>query len=324
MWSRQVSPPPESPRARFADPDWTASGQRRAGVTLTALETLWFNTGTLCNLACPSCYIESSPRNDRLAFLSRAEVRACLDEAAGLAPPPHEIGFTGGEPFANRDITGMIEDALARGFRVLVLTNAMAPLDHHRARLLGLRAMFPGRLTLRVSLDHYAPARHEEMRGPRSWAPAVEGLLWLARHGFVVAVAGRTASGEPEAVLRSGYARLFAGLGLELDARDPAALVLFPEMTDDDNVPEISESCWAVLHKRPEQMMCASSRMVVKRKGADRLSVVACTLLPYDPRFDLGPSLAAAARRVPLNHRHCANFCVLGGGSCSASRNDGG
>jgi hypothetical protein len=57
--------------------------------------------------------------------------------------------------------------------------------------------------------------------------------------------------------------------------------------------------------------------MVVKRKGADRPAVVACTLLPYDAQFELGPTLADAAAWVPLNHPHCAKFCVLGGGSCS-------
>jgi hypothetical protein len=64
-------------------------------------------------------------------------------------------------------------------------------------------------------------------------------------------------------------------------------------------------------------MMCASARMVVKRRGADRPAVVACTLLPYDPAFELGATLAEAARPVALNHPHCAKFCVLGGAACS-------
>ena len=38
----------------------------------------------------------------------------------------------------------MLEDALARGFRVLVLTNAMKPISAHRAALLALqRTRFP-------------------------------------------------------------------------------------------------------------------------------------------------------------------------------------
>jgi hypothetical protein len=57
--------------------------------------------------------------------------------------------------------------------------------------------------------------------------------------------------------------------------------------------------------------------MVVKRKGAPRPHVVACTLLPYDERFALGETLSDASGAVSLNHPHCARFCVLGGASCS-------
>jgi hypothetical protein len=86
---------------------------------------------------------------------------------------------------------------------------------------------------------------------------------------------------------------------------------------DGRDVPEITTACWGILGKSPDDLMCARSRMLVRRKGEDRPSVVACTLLPYDRRFDLGPTLADAARDVPLNHPDCARFCVLGGGSCS-------
>jgi hypothetical protein len=83
------------------------------------------------------------------------------------------------------------------------------------------------------------------------------------------------------------------------------------------DVPEISTGCWDILHVDPGSMMCATSRMVVKAKGAAAPHVVACTLLPYDERFALGPTLADAGGRVMLNHPHCARFCVLGGASCS-------
>jgi hypothetical protein len=83
-------------------------------------------------------------------------------------------------------------------------------------------------------------------------------------------------------------------------------------------VSEITTACWGILHKSPSDVMCASSRMVVKRKGAMRTSVLACTLIPYDPGFELGETLAQANRAVALNHPHCAKFCVLGGASCSA------
>ncbi len=304
---------PLSP-AKFADPLVTADGSRRAVVPLQGLETLWLNTGTLCNLACASCYIESSPTNDALVYLTLAEAERFMGEL----PAPIEIGFTGGEPFMNPDMPAMLEAALTLGHRVLVLTNAMRPMRRHEGALLALKARFGNKLTLRVSIDHYTPEVHEGERGPGSWEPMLEGLRWLSTNGFSIAAAGRALAGEGEATARAAYGALFAQEGIAIDAASPAQLVIFPEMDESADVPEITEACWGILHKRPAEVMCASSRMVVRRKGEGEARVVACTLLPYDPQFDLGATLAEAARPVPLNHPHCARFCVLGGASCSA------
>jgi uncharacterized Fe-S cluster-containing radical SAM superfamily protein len=304
--------------SKFRDPFFTAKGEERAWVSLKKLRTLWFNTGTLCNLTCRNCYIESSPRNDRLAYLSAAEVAAYLDEIERDGLGTEEIGFTGGEPFMNPEFPAMVEDPLRRGLQVLVLTNAMRPMMKRQAQLLALNARFPDRLVIRVSLDHYGQAWHEMERGRRSWAPTLAGLTWLSRNGFAVRVAGRRFSGESDTALRTGYARLFREHELPIDAFDAEQLVLFPEMDATKDVPEITTACWGILGVSPDAMMCASSRMVLKRKGAPHPSVVSCTLLPYDPQFELGRSLREASGAVPLNHPHCARFCVLGGGSCSA------
>ena len=117
------------PREKFVDPALTAKGEPRASVPLVRLDTLWLNTGTLCNLACATCYIESSPTNDALVYLRAPDAVRYLEEAAGMGT--REIGFTGGEPFMNPDILAMLEDSLARGFEVLVLTNAMRPMRRH-------------------------------------------------------------------------------------------------------------------------------------------------------------------------------------------------
>ena len=45
----------------FLNKNFTSDGKPRAYVELKNIETLWFNTGTLCNLQCNDCYIESSP-----------------------------------------------------------------------------------------------------------------------------------------------------------------------------------------------------------------------------------------------------------------------
>jgi hypothetical protein len=67
--------------------------------------------------------------------------------------------------------------------------------------------------------------------------------------------------------------------------------------------------------------------MVVKRRGEAKPTVVPCTLIPYDPAFDMGTTLEIARAAddgmftdgaVKLCHPHCSKFCVLGGGSCSS------
>jgi uncharacterized Fe-S cluster-containing radical SAM superfamily protein len=307
--------------AKFRDPEVTVQGKRRASVALRRLETLWFNTGTLCNIECVHCYIESSPRNDRLEYITRAEVAAYLDEIAALDLPTREIGFTGGEPFLNLELAGMMEDALLRGFEVLVLTNAMQPMMRLPVReaLLRLRETYGDRITLRISIDHYTREYHDAERGPDSFDTTLRGVRWLVAHAFHLSVAGRTRWDEEEVSARDGYRRLFTAEEIPVDANDPSELLLFPEMDATVDVPEITSDCWSLLDVDPNAMMCATSRMVVKRKGAETPAVIACTLLPYEPQFELGGDLEESLDTVQLNHPHCAKFCVLGRGSCSVS-----
>lgn len=314
------------PAAKFADPDTTAKGEARAIVPFDRLDTLWINTGTLCNITCRNCYIESSPANDRLAYITLAEVVSYLDEA--IAFGTREIGFTGGEPFLNPDMIGMIEAALERGFSVLVLSNAMLPMQRPAIKrgLLALKDRFGDRFAVRVSLDHHTAALHEDERGAGTFEKTMTGLAWLNTNGFRIAIAGRLLWGESESEARRGYGSLVVARGLAIDVDDAAQLMLLPEMESGYDGPEITTACWGILNKAPASVMCASSRMVVKRKGAASPVVLPCTLLPYDARFEMGATLADAQRAdggmfaqggVKLCHAHCAKFCVLGGGRCS-------
>lgn len=305
---------------KFCDPAVTAKGQERANVPLSALQTLWFNTGTLCNITCAHCYIESSPKNDRLAYLSLDDVRLYLDEIARDRLPTKLIGFTGGEPFMNKAMIAILEETLSRGYEALVLTNAMRPMQRHKPQLLELKARHGARLRLRVSLDDPSAAVHDAERGVGTYDKTLVGLKWLAAHGFAVDVAGRKFAHEPEPALRARFQALFDEIGLKLDASDPSALVIFPEMEMHADPPEITTACWGILRKQPSDVMCASARMVVKRKGGAAPAVLACTLLPYDARFELGASLREASRPVALNHKYCASFCVLGGATCGAAK----
>ena len=106
----------------------TAIGDNRAFVNFTKLETLWFNTGTLCNLSCKGCYIESSPINNKLLYLSLKDVEEYLRQIKMYKLSCNTIGFTGGEPFMNKDIIPIINLCIKENYNILVLTNAMQPM----------------------------------------------------------------------------------------------------------------------------------------------------------------------------------------------------
>ncbi len=303
---------------KFSNPLITRDGDQRAFVEFNGFKTLWFNTGTLCNIACSNCYIESSPKNDRLVYLSLADVVEFLDELEKLSGKTCEIGFTGGEPFLNPDFLKMLEECQRRDLSIMVLTNAMKPLQNKIDGLLKLKKVFgTKKIVFRVSIDHYNKDLHEVERGVGTWDPMIKGLKWLRDNKYTINIAGRSLSQESDNECREGYKTLFDELGLRLDAYNPSELVIFPEMDITVDVPEITTNCWEILSVRPETQMCASSRMVIKRKGQKRPIVVSCTLLPYEREFELGKTLSEASKKIYLNHQHCSKFCVLGGASCS-------
>ena len=305
---------------KFKDPDVTAAGEKRASVYFKSLKTLWFFTGSLCNIECINCYIESSPTADHFVYLTPEDMAPYLDEVEALGYGKIEIAFTGGEPYMNPHILRLSEMALERGHCLLVLTNAMRPMMRPRIQkgLLELKTRFGDAMTLRISLDHYAQAQHDKERGQGSFDAAIKGINWLSENGFHINLAGRTIWGEGEDVSRAGYGALIDAGNWRIDKDSPKQLVLFPEMDEQVDVPEITTACWGILGKSPDDIMCSSARMVVRRKGAKRAAVLACTLLWDDDQFELGPTLENARAPIKLNHPHCAKFCVLGGASCSA------
>ena len=299
---------------KFKDPITTIDGSKRAFIEAKKIKTLWFNTGTLCNIECKNCYIESSPKNDRLVYLTFNEVKLFIDEVIDKNLGTNEIGFTGGEPFMNKDILKMIEYSLSKNFKVLILSNAMKPMLNVKEDLLKLNHQ---NLFIRVSIDHYQKEKHEVVRGKNTFDVMMRGLLWLNSNNFNYALATRLLWGEEEDQLRNNFNQFINKYNLKLDAKSEQQLVTFVEMDKKVDTPEITTACWNILGKNPDDIMCSWSRMVVKKKGMLKPSVIACTLLPYEDEFDLGQSLTSSLQKIYLNHKHCSKFCVLGGSSCS-------
>ena len=299
---------------KFKNQKVTADGSNRAFIEARNIKTLWFNTGTLCNIECKNCYIESSPKNDSLAYLTFEEVKSFIDEAIDKNLGTSEIGFTGGEPFMNKDIMKMIDYSLNKNFKVLVLSNAMKPMLNRTKELIKLNH---SNLTIRVSIDHYEKEKHEEIRGKNTYDVMLQGLKWLNENNFNYTLATRLLWKEKEEDLRKNFGTFIKNNNLKLDTYSPKELVTFAEMDEKIDTPEITTSCWDILNKDPNDIMCSWSRMVVRKKNSKNPSVIACTLLPYADEFDLGETLTNSLQKIYLNHKHCSKFCVLGGSSCS-------
>ena len=225
-----------------------------------------------------------------------------------------EIGFTGGEPFLNKDFSKMLNHSVQQNVEVLVLTNAMKPMLNKRSEILYLNK---DKLTFRVSIDHVDQKKHEKIRGQNSYKSMIEGIKWLRDNNFRISLATRLMWGESEEQTRKAFKGFISKHELPIDISSTKDLVTFAEMDVKQDTPEITTECWTILNKNPESIMCSSSRMVVKKKGKEQPSVIACTLLPYDEAFDLGSTLKESMQRIYLNHPHCSKFCVLGGSSCS-------
>ena len=299
---------------KFKNQKVTADGSNRAIIEARNIKTLWFNTGTLCNIECKNCYIESSPKNDSLAYLTFEEVKSFIYEAIDKNLGTNEIGFTGGEPFMNKDIMKMIDFSLNKNFKVLVLSNAMKPMLNRTKELIKLNH---SNLTIRVSIDHYEKEKHEEIRGKNTYDVMMQGLKWLNENNFNYTLATRLLWNEKEEDLRKNFGTFIKNNNLRLDTNSPKELVTFAEMDEKIDTPEITTSCWDILNKDPNDVMCSWSRMVVRKKNSKTPSVIACTLLPYADEFNLGDTLTNSLQKIYLNHKHCSKFCVLGGSSCS-------
>lgn len=191
-------------------------------------------------------------------------------------------------------------------------------MNRHQEALLKVKEQFGSKLHLRVSLDHFTEEVHDRERGAGTFIRTMDQLKWLHENHFELSIASRSLQNENSDSALEGHRLLLEAHGISLDLKNK--LVIFPEMQSNKDVPEITTACWDILKKSPDDQMCASERMIVKRKGEEKPVVMPCTLLAYDDKFVLGKALGDSQKSVFLNHRFCSEFCVLGGASCSTTK----
>ena len=288
------------------------NGNPRGYIQPRCLKELWFHTGTVCNLRCSFCFEGSKPGDNRLNFITRAEIEPFVQEA--LLFGAEQFSFTGGEPFVIPEMVPILDYALDYN-PCLVLTNATEPLLNCLYQVAPLvKKPFP--LNFRVSLDHSVAEKHDAFRGSGNFELSLKTMGKLHRLGFKVSIARQGTAGEDSEAVNLKYRPLFAGVGLPEDT--PIVVFFeFHEPGSHPDVPRITESCMTTYKTEDDrdQMMCSFSKMVVKQGG--RMRVYACTLVDDDLDYDLGATLSEAMDiRVMLKHHRCYT-CFANGTSCS-------
>jgi hypothetical protein len=300
------------------------------------LDDLWIMQGSVCDLKCKHCYTASSPSNHTLEQIRFEELRPHLEQAAAFGV--QKIYFTGGEAFVNEEVlrgrAARNEEflrSLASALEIApveVLTNARRHIRAHFDALRDLRARHGSRLRLRISIESPRAEEHDAIRGRGTFAQTVETTVELARMGFLPIVTAtrpllRESSDEE---IRGAFRTLFARFGVSVEVN------LIGNMLEMGHElvriagqgraasPEVfvSTTCFSVLNRAPESLMCHFSRCIQKTGG--ELRYYPCPVIYDDRRFDLGPDLAGSFRRVHIAHRNCYGYCLKAGGASCRTR----
>ncbi|MCE9525819.1 MAG: radical SAM protein [Planctomycetales bacterium] len=280
-------------------------------IGLAHLDHLWFQVaGTLCNLTCHHCFISCSPKNNAFGFLSLKEVERRLEESVPLGVK--EYYFTGGEPFLNPAMTGILELTLRYG-PATVLTNGTVLKDEWLERLREAERRSIYSLEFRLSIDGFSPETNDPIRGEGTFARAMKGVVKLALYGFLpIITAARTwPIGEDNDVVRrfsqmlqdAGYSRPRIKIlpTLQLGAEETRTCgyasnerVTAEMMTGYDET----------------QLICDHSRIVSDR------GVHVCPILIEAEDSVLGKTLAESQGPFTLSHGACWT-CYQYGAICS-------
>ena len=281
-------------------------------VRLAALDQLWFQvSGTVCNLRCRHCFISCSPDNHSFWFMTRDMVRSALEESAGMGVK--EYYFTGGEPFMNAEIDGILEDTLRYG-PATVLTNATLLPPRRVARLRELQDGSAHALTLRVSIDGYSPDTNDPIRGEGTFDRAMEGVGNLVAAGFrPIITAMQSWPCEEMACTLQAFRDALASVGY----REPRLKILPPLLIGEEarrnrGYQPCERVTREMLHGYDlSQLLCTRARLVTAH------GVHACPILLDHPGARLADTLAEAVEiEVPLSESACYT-CYTNGAICS-------
>ncbi len=281
-------------------------------VPLTSLDQLWFQVaGTVCNLRCSHCFISCSPDNHSFWFMTREQVRVALEESAGMGVK--EYYFTGGEPFMNRELTGILDDTLHCG-PATVLTNAtlLPP-----RRVEELRRISEGRrhpLELRVSVDGPNHAVNDAIRGEGAFERAMEGVRSLVAAGFrPIVTTMQSWPCEETACVLQGFRKALRAVGYgEPRLKVLPPLLIGAEARRSRGYRPDERVTHEMMHGYDlDRLICTRARLVTAA------GVYACPILLDYPSARLADTLAEAVGMSASLCESACHTCYVNGAICS-------
>lgn len=281
-------------------------------VPLIALDQLWFQVaGTVCNLRCRHCFISCAPDNHSLWFLSREEVSRALEESVDLGVK--EYYFTGGEPFMHQDLEGMLDDTLRLG-PATVLTNGTLLPGRRVERLRELAECSRYTLEFRVSIDGMDPETNDAIRGPGTFARALDGLGRLVDAGFLPIVTtmqswpdtetDRILSGFQETLARVGYSRP------RLKILPPLLMGAESERTR-GYLPTERVTSEMMAGYDADLLLCSRARLVTSK------GVLPCPILADEPDATLAHGLTESMDQPARLTEQACYTCYVHGAICA-------
>lgn len=281
-----------------------------AWAPLHQLDTLWFQVGgTICNLWCTHCFISCSPKNHKFGFMKRETVRQYLEESKGIGVK--EYYFTGGEPFMNHEMLGILEDTLAIG-PATVLTNGILIQERTAKQLKKIVDNSEFSLEIRVSIDGFTPETNDKIRGAGSFEKAMNGVKNLVRYSFlpIITAAQTWEDSETETVF-DGFKKMLTSIGYNRPRfKTIPPLRIGREKVRSHGYDKYEYITKAMLQDYDENLLqCTSGRMVTDK------GVYVCPILIDYPEAKVADTLQDSFVPYALKNQACYT-CYISGAIC--------
>ena len=274
---------------------------------------LWFFTGTRCNLTCTHCYVESSPENNSIPYLTYETFEKRLTEAVNKNFNKIDIYFTGGEPFINPDILKMIDQSLNYG-NTTILTNGTRFNDKLVSELEQITENKKYSLTFRISIDGPTAPEHDSFRGSGSFEKTMKGLRKVSNKNFrTIVTSMKSWKRKDNEKVEGEFISLLVENGVPERNRNlkylPPILIGREEERNRGytELELFTETCFT--NYDYEQLQCSKCRMVTEK------GVWVCPILINDNNGKMGDKLEETFKPYPMKSPACWT-CRMSGLSC--------